>query len=378
MSDLNHASLSETGKLDILRLIRSPQIGPITYRRLIERFGTATAALEALPELARRGGLKAPRQICTVAKAEIEFAKCKAAQVQIVTQGDPDYPPRLKYIEDAPPLLFVRGNSELLSKKAVAVVGARNGSNNGLRLAERLAIDLGLNGMMVVSGLARGIDAAAHRGSLDTGTTAVLGGGVDIIYPRENTELYNEILERGVIVSEMPLGTRPKAAHFPRRNRIISGISRGIVVVEAAPRSGSLITARLALEQGREVFAVPGSALDPRARGTNDLLRQGAILTESAEDVLQVLNPGPSIRVPSDGVPLDVPTLSPRMADEKETSEVRQWIETRIGPSPIDVDDLAREFKSSTSVLSEALMELELAGRIERQPGNMISAIATL
>ena len=382
MRDQKTISLSHNDTLDQLRLIRSGQVGPITYHRLITRFKTARAALEALPELARRGGRQAPMPICSIVDAEKEIAKCSASGIHIITQDDPAYPPRLKHIEDSPPLLFALGNRELLCKKAVAVIGARNSSTNGLRFAEHIASDLGKNGLLVVSGMARGIDAAAHRGAVCTGTVAVLGGGVDVIYPRENTVLYEDILERGVIVSEMPIGTRPKAAHFPRRNRIISGISRGIVVVEAAPRSGSLITARLALEQGREVFAVPGSAVDPRARGTNDLIRQGAILTESVNDVLDILNPGPRIQATPLGVFTDISTPSSanqaEISSEKETSEVRKWLETRLGPTPVEVDDLARDFKSSTTLLSEALMELELAGRVERHPGNMISAIASL
>ena len=381
MRDYNEQSLSQNDILDQLRLIRSGQVGPITYHRLLARFKTATAALEVLPELTRRGGGQAPPTICSANDAEKEIIKCSKAGIQIIAQSDPSYPPRLKYIEDSPPLLFTLGNPKLLCKKAVAVIGARNSSTNGLRFAEHIAANLGQNGLLVVSGMARGIDAAAHRGAMDTGTVAVLGGGVDVIYPRENTAIYNDILERGVIISEMPIGTRPKAAHFPRRNRIISGISRGIVVVEAAPRSGSLITAGLALEQGREVFAVPGSAVDPRARGTNDLIRQGAILTESANDVLDVLNPGPRIQAAPLGVFPDTPPSSaedqPDLSSEKETLEVRKWLEERLGTAPVEVDDLAREFTSSTTLLSEALMELELAGRVERHPGNMISAIAS-
>ncbi|NQV99278.1 MAG: DNA-protecting protein DprA [Rhodospirillales bacterium] len=367
--------VTDNEKRDCLRLIRSAQVGPITYHRLIARFHTATAALDALPDLARRGGAKNPVAICSVPEAEKEIEKCISAKVQILSQADDNYPPRLKHIEDSPPILFVRGRSELLRKKAVAVIGARNASTNGLRFAERIAADLGRNGLLVVSGLARGIDAAAHRGAVGTGTVAVMGGGVDIIYPLENTAVYEDINERGVIISEMPVGTLPKASHFPRRNRIISGISRGIVVVEAAPRSGSLITARLALEQGRDVFAVPGSAVDPRARGTNDLIRQGAILTESAVDVLEVINPGPRLEpgAASFHPAPDIPASE--ISNDSESREIRQWLENRVGPAPVEVDDLAREFQAPASVLTEALMELELAGRVERHPGNMISAV---
>lgn len=362
--------------IDSLRLIRSSQVGPITYHRLINRFQNPADALAALPDLAKRGGTRSPINVCSIAAAEKEVNACLAANIQIISQSDEYYPPRLKHIEDSPPLLFVRGTPELLTKKSVAVIGSRNASTNGLRFAHKMAGDLGQNGLLVVSGMARGIDAAAHKGSVDTGTVAVLGGGVDVVYPRENSMLYADIEERGVLVSEMPVGTQPKAAHFPRRNRIISGISCGIVVVEAAPRSGSLITARLALEQGRDVFAVPGSAVDPRARGTNDLIRQGAILTETVFDVLDVLNPETALRSLSISHPEPDDINLPECATDKETNEIRQWLNNRLGPTPTEIDDLAREFQAPSSVLSEALMELELAGRIERHPGNMVSTLA--
>lgn len=373
MSDKKYNSVSFIDTLNKLRLIRTPQVGPITYHRLMARFKTAEAAINGLPALARSSGLKSSASVCSVEEAEKEIEKCRAAHIQIITQDSPYYPPRLKHIEDSPPLLFVRGNPEFLCKKAVAVIGARNASSHGIRFAEHLAADLGGSGMLVVSGLARGIDTAAHWGAIHSGTVAVLGSGVDILYPRENAGLYDEIAERGVLISEMPVGTVPKAAHFPRRNRIISGISRGVVVVEAAPRSGSLITARLALEQGREVFAVPGSAVDPRARGTNDLIRQGAILTESADDVLNVINPGPRISIPPQTASQTRGDSSPDIPQRSTSTDTQLWLENRLGLTPIDMDELAREYSSSTSTLTEALTELELAGRIERHPGNKIS-----
>ncbi len=380
MRDQNNILISETDILNRLRLIRSPHVGPITFHRLMARFKTAEAALDGLPGLARSTENKGPVRICSIAAAEKEMEKCRAAQIQILTPDNPCYPPRLKHIVDAPPLLFVRGNTEMLRKKAVAVIGARNASGLGRRFAEQLAGDLGRSGLLVVSGLARGVDTAAHWGAVETGTGAVLGGGVDILYPRENAALYDKIAERGVLISEMPMGTVPKAAHFPRRNRIISGISRGIVVVEAALRSGSLITARLALEQGREVFAVPGSAADPRARGTNDLIRQGAILTETADDVLNVICPEPRI-LPMQHTPsIAPPTQNTQPLPPEQHGypcNIRQWLETRLGSTPIEVDDLAREASSSSAILAEALMELELAGRLERHPGNMVSATFT-
>lgn len=377
MSDHYKTSLSYKDKIDTLRLIRSDQVGPLTYHRLLARFGSAAAALDALPALSIRGGAAKAGRVFSIDQAERELETCAAGGVNVIAQGEPDYPPRLVHIEDAPPLLFARGCTELLRKKSVAVIGSRNASTNGLRFAEKISSDLGHNGLLITSGMARGIDAAAHRGGLETGTVAVMGGGVDVIYPRENAAIYDEIATNGVIISEMSVGTRPRATHFPRRNRIISGISRGIVVVEAAPRSGSLITARLALEQNREVFAVPGSAMDPRARGTNDLIRQGAILTEQASDVLDVINPGQLFQAPPPLLPIEADPIIPD-TEPTPTDEVHGWLATRLGPTPVDIDDLAREFSSPAAMLSEALMELELAGRVERHPGNRISALVTI
>jgi len=357
-----------------LRLIRSANVGPQTFYKLLSRFGSAGAALEALPEMARRGGMKMTALVCPRQDAEREIDHHHRLGAKLISRDEALYPPRLRHIGDAPPLISVLGQIDLLRKRAVAVVGARNSSVNGLRIAEQLARDLGDSGMLVVSGLARGIDAAAHRGSLPTGTLAALGGGVDVIYPRENAEIYDAIKEHGVLVTEFAPGTRPRAQNFPRRNRIIAGISRGIVVVEAAPRSGSLITARLALEQGREVFAVPGSAIDPRARGTNDLIRQGAILTETANDVLEVISPerqiNLSVSIPSDEAGSEQPD---KPIDNQDTDEARKLIERFIGPTPTHVDTIIRECAISSPALSAALLELELAGRLERHPGNLIS-----
>ena len=283
-------AISVAEKLDWLRLIRSENVGPITFFRLLEHFGSAAAALDALPRLAQRGGRGRAIKVCARATAEREAERAQAIGARLIGWGEPEYPPLLGRIEDAPPLILALGHAHLLTKAAVAVVGARNASTAGCRLARDLAADLGRGGMMVVSGMARGIDAAAHAGALDTGTTAVLGGGIDVVYPKENAALYDSIRERGVLISETKPGTVPQSRHFPRRNRIISGMARGVLVIEATLRSGSLITARMAGEQGRDVFAIPGSPLDPRSRGTNNLLRQGAILTESADDVLQSLS----------------------------------------------------------------------------------------
>src|SRR5215469_13511510 len=250
--------LNPAERLDWLRLCRSENVGPVTFFELLRRYGSAGAALEALPALAGRGGRRGPLALCSRTAAEAELARCAAAGVALIAWGEPDYPALLSAIDDAPPLIALRGRAELLQQRMVAIVGARNASANGRRLARELAGELGAASFVIVSGLARGIDTAAHLGALPSGTVAVLGGGVDIVYPEENRELYDGIAEQGALLAEPPLGTIPQARHFPRRNRIISGISLGTLVVEAAARSGSLITARCALEQGRDVFAVPG------------------------------------------------------------------------------------------------------------------------
>ena len=283
--------LTEEQRLDWLRLIRSDHVGPRAFQALLRHCGDARAALAALPDLARRGGATRPARIGSRQDAERELAAAKSMHVTLVATTEPDYPHRLRMIDDAPPLLAMRGNTAALALPTVAIVGARNASAAGMRFAERLARELGDAGFAIASGLARGVDAAAHRGSLASGTIAVLAGGHDRIYPPEHASLADAILEQGVLVSEMPLGWEPRARDFPRRNRLISGLSAGIVVVEAAKRSGSLITSRFALEQGREVFAVPGSPLDPRSEGTNDLIKQGATMVTEAADVITVLQP---------------------------------------------------------------------------------------
>jgi len=274
-----------------LRLCRTGTIGPVSFYALLRRFGSARAALEMLPQLARRGERSDTVIPVTRAAAEAELAALQRLGARLVCWGEPIYPSGLAAVEDAPPILAVLGRAELLGSPIVAVVGARNASANGRRFSRDLAAALGQGGIVVVSGLARGIDAAAHLGALETGSIAVVAGGLDVVYPEENRGLHEALTRQGAIVAELPLGTEPQARHFPRRNRIISGMALGVVVVEAAARSGSLITARFALEQGRDVFAVPGSPLDPRCRGSNDLLRHGAILTENAEDVLSHLQP---------------------------------------------------------------------------------------
>ena len=292
--------LTDEQRLDWLRLIRSDNVGPRTFRALVNHYGGARAALSALPDLARRGGASGPARLYPREAAEREIETAKSLGVTFLALGEPGYPRRLQMIDDAPPLLAVRGKLSTLASPMVAMVGARNASAAGIRFAEKLARDLGGAGFAIVSGLARGIDAAAHRASLATGTVAVLAGGHDRIYPPEHASLLADILAEGAAVSEMPFGWEPRARDFPRRNRLISGLAVGVVIVEAARRSGSLITSRLALEQGREVFAVPGSPIDPRAEGTNGLLKQGATLVTEANDVITVLRPilGRSIELP--------------------------------------------------------------------------------
>jgi len=348
---------------------------PLTFYQLLQRFGSAAAALEALPGFARKGGRSAGIAICSRADAEREVAALAKAGGRLVAWGEPDYPPALAVIDDAPPLISVVGDARLLQRRAIAVVGARNASANGRRFARDIAAELGRTGFLVVSGLARGIDAAAHQGALEAGTLAVVAGGVDAVYPEENRALHEAIAERGVIAAELPVGTEPQARHFPRRNRIISGVSLGVLVVEAALKSGSLITARFALEQGREVFAVPGSPLDPRCRGANDLIRGGATLVEGVEDVLNALGGQLSDpRRPAFTRPGGV-ALSDGNDTENQTDSARAKVLEGLGPSPVLVDELVRQCQLSPAIVATVLLELELAGRLERQPGNRVTLL---
>jgi DNA processing protein len=367
-------ALAAAEKRDWLRLIRSERIGPITFFRLLERFGSAGEALARLPELAKRGGGSAPA-VASRDAAEAEMEALAALGGTWVAWGEPDYPPLLAHIEDAPPLIACLGYTGLLKRKAVAVVGARNATLGGKRLARAIAADLGSQSYLVVSGFARGIDAAAHEGALAAGTVAVLAGGVDVPYPPENAALHEKIRAQGAIVSEMAMGTQPLARHFPRRNRIISGIARGVVVVEASPQSGSLITARFALDQGREVFAVPGAPGDPRAQGTNGLIRQGAVLTESAADVVQHLAHFADARIeepPALYTPGDMVNAG---RGKEDITTARKIIVENLGLTPLPVDEIIRSCQFSPAVVLTVLLELELAGRLERHPGNQVSRL---
>jgi DNA processing protein len=356
--------LSEGERFARLRLARADRVGPVSFRQLLERFGSAVRALDALPDLVRKGGASG-YSLPALDRIEAELAAGDRKGARLLVMGDSDYPPMLAAVDPPPPLLWTLGDASLLSKEAVGVVGARIASAGGQRIARGLAQSLGQAGFVVVSGLARGIDAAAHAGSLETGTVAVLGGGVDDVYPPDNAGLYDQIVERGCVVSESPMGARAQARDFPRRNRIISGLSRGIIVVEAELRSGSLITARLAAEQGRDVFAVPGSPLDPRSKGPNELLRQGAILCEGIDDVRRAFETLRTLSEP----PADVFGDMPDAVDQALIDRVAAL----LSPTPTPRDELARACGVPIGHVSAALLELSLAGRATLLPGGLAS-----
>jgi DNA processing protein len=366
----DNVRLSDEQRLDWLRLIRSENVGPRTFRTLVNHFGGARQALKALPDLARRGGAEKPGRVCTAAEAEQEIAALKKRGIALIALGEPDYPPRLRMIDDAPPLLAVSGEKEILLSPMVALVGSRNASAAGAKFANQLARELGHAGFTVASGLARGIDAAAHRATIETGTVAVLAGGHAHIYPPEHVDLLASILERGAAISEMPLTWEPRGRDFPRRNRLISGLSLGVVIVEAARRSGSLITARMALEQGREVFAVPGSPLDPRSEGTNALIKQGAAVVTEVDDVIAVLRP---ILGQISELPAQEPSREAAGGDGEPAADERRRIIGLLGPVGVEIDDLVRLSGSSPATVRMVLLELEIAGRIERQAGGRIA-----
>lgn len=361
-------NMAEQDQLDKLRLIRSAKIGPISYVQLIRRFGSAAAALDALPHLARRGG-GAPPRLASAADAQAEVERVAALGARHIFLEDKDYPALLAKMEGAPPVLIARGDLGLAARPGVAMVGARNASAAACRFARGLAADLAAAGVVVISGLARGIDTQAHLGALEGGTIGVIASGIDVNYPPENTELQKKISEIGLVLTEHPPGREPLARHFPARNRIIAGMARGTVVVEAAPKSGSLITARLAAEAGRDVMAVPGFPLDPRAQGCNQLIREGAALVQSAEDIIEQIQlfemryerPPLTFEEPDSGLEPD--------------DFARQLLLDLLSSAPVAVDELIRQSGLSVAVVQILLLELDLAGRVERHAGGRVSLI---
>ncbi|MGC4406835.1 DNA-protecting protein DprA [Rhizobium rosettiformans] len=368
-------ALTDRQRIAWLRLIRSDNVGPATFRDLINHFGSAETAIEALPELSRRGGSTRSIRIATVGEAEREIETASRFGARFIGIGEPDYPAALRQIDAAPPLIAAKGDLEVASLPAVGIVGSRNASISGAKFAAMMAREIGRAGYTIVSGLARGIDASAHRASLDTGTIAAMAGGLDQPYPPENIDLLDQICSgRGLAISEMPFGWEPRARDFPRRNRLIAGVALGVVVIEAAARSGSLITARLAGEFGRQVFAVPGSPLDPRCEGTNGLLKDGATVTTRPQDVLQAL-------APISELDLFSPTEADEPADEAgdrplappPNDDERLVIVQALGPTPVEIDDIIRHTALPASSVYLVLLELDIAGRLERHAGGFVS-----
>ena len=359
---------TEEDRFSWLRLLRSRKVGPTTFRRFLREHGSAQNALTALPEMARAAGIEG-YETCPPGVIEAELKAAKTAKARLLCLGAADFPETLNDIPDAPPLLWAVGDVSLLHKPAIAMVGARNCSSLGARMARGLSRELGEQGHVIVSGLARGIDASAHLAALETGTIAVMAGGVDVIYPAENADLAHRIACKGLHLSEQPMGVTPQARHFPRRNRIISGLAQAVVVVEAAAKSGSLITARDALDQGREVLAVPGHPFDARAAGCNLLIRDGATLVRSAKDIIEALpRPGGQFNERA-----EAPRPSPPLSSQLHSQALRVQILERLGPSPIAEDQLLRDIAVTAGDLGPALVDLELDGRIQRQPGGLLS-----
>ncbi|MDX5384539.1 MAG: DNA-processing protein DprA [Rhodobacterales bacterium] len=372
---------TEDDRVSWLRLLRSSRVGPATFFRLMAEHGNAAAALDALPDVARAAGVDDYRA-CPAGVALAELRAAQAAGARMICAGDPLYPALLAQIQDAPPILWAMGDPAILSRPMVALVGARNASSLGTRMARNLARELAEAGFVIVSGLARGIDTAAHAATLGTGTLAVQAGGVDVLYPAENAALAHDIATTGLRLSEQPMGLVPQARHFPRRNRIISGLAQAVVVIEAAAKSGSLITARCALDQGREVMAVPGHPFDARSSGCNMLIRDGARLIRNATDVIEGLGPvpGPLSEKPQGTTTVTRPpaTVSPPPDRRtlRETAALHGQILARLGPSPLAEDQLIRDLDSPAHQVAPALLTLELEGRILRQPGGLLARAA--
>lgn len=363
---------TEEDRVAWLRLLRSRRVGIATFYRLMDEHGSAQAALQALPDVARAAGVKGYATF-SKAQAEEEFRYAVQQGARLIFRGDALYPAELNSLNDAPPMLWIRGNTDVLTRPMVALVGARNASSLGGRMARSLAQELGQAGFIVASGLARGIDTAAHGAALEHGTVAVMAGGVDMVYPAENAALAQQILDHGgALISEQPMGLQPIARHFPVRNRIVSGISRAVVVVEAAVKSGSLITARTALDQGREVLAVPGHPLDARAGGCNLLIRDGAQLVRNAKDVLDALPPEECLLEPENAQP-EFPLPPPQRRGLQETAALHGQILQRLGPSPLAEDTLIRDLGAQPEQVMPVLTELEMDGQLDRQPGGVLS-----
>ena len=369
-------TLTDAERLDWLQLIRTENIGPITFARLLKRFGSAGAAIDALPRLAMQVGRKLPLRAAPRGDVEREVARAAKNGARLIGLVEPDYPKPLAEIPDAPPLIYLRGHAALFARPAIAVIGARNASTVGRKIARTLAEGLGAHEIVIVSGLARGIDGAAHEAALKTGTIAVVAGGVDVVYPPEHAELTAAIAERGAVISEQPPGAEPTARDFPKRNRLISGLSRGVVVVEAAARSGTLITARFALEQGREVFAVPGSPLDPRCQGANRLIRDGATLVENAADILDVL--AGQMRSVEEPARDDWEPESERGSySVAETTRAGLLVRQALSYTPIHRDELLRDIEAPAGLVIDALVDLVLAGEAEEHSGGRFSLKAS-
>lgn len=365
--------LDDAERLAWLRLIRTENVGPITFYQLIENFGTAQKAIEALPTLARRGGRLKNASVYDMGNAIAEMEALEKLGGKMIFAAEDAYPLALSAVDDAPPVLCVLGNPKLLNLPSIGIVGARNASLNGRKFAEKISKELGEAGQIVVSGLARGIDASAHAGALPFGTVACVAGGADIIYPPENAKLYEQIKFEGCIVAESPLGMEPMAKHFPKRNRIISGLSSGVVIVEATLKSGSLITARMAAEQGRDVYAIPGHPFDPRASGPNKLIQDGATLVQTADDIIQNIRDFTATRQTlSEGFQTGLPAAD---LSEEDSEEVRDIILQNLSSTPVTVDELVRNCHLTVPAAQMVLLELELAGRIQRLPANRIVLI---
>ena len=373
---MQYPSLAQDNILDVLRLIRTPNVGPVTFFNLIRRFGNAADAIHALPDLSIRGGRKNALVACPREDALKEMDEVEKFGAKFILYGSPEYPKLLHAITDPPPIITVLGNPHLWQQKdMVAMVGARNASANGCQFAQKIARDLGENGLIVASGLARGIDTFVHKGSLLTGTVAVIAGGIDNIYPPENAGLFALIKESGAIISEQAFGAIPYSGAFPGRNRIIAGMSLGTVVVEASPKSGSLITARFALESNREVFAVPGSPLDPRSKGCNQLIRQGATMVESVSDILQGVASLRNSSLEETPVASFTSGHKEESISESELAQTRTRVIEKLGVTAVSVDELIEQCGTSAQTMLTILLELELAGKLRRTSGNKVALV---